>query len=291
MIKNNGGKHDRITLRDIIIVTRIVVVFALLWGVSFALGRLLFGDLLGNNFALRRILLCAFQIGIFFLWVKFIEKKSIITLGFDRRKVLKFVLGFIIGVSSITVITMILYFIGAIQLEMNQDNNGSIHTYLGMILILLGWFVQSGSEEISIRGWLVPNISEKYNSLVAIATTSIVFGVLHLFAPEVTVLSFVNLVLSGIFFAMYAIKQNCLWGVWGCHFGWNLSLGNIYGFSVSGFSPFGCTILSSKTIGHDILTGGSFGPEGGLLATVLLVIGIAIIRGSSHRQRIASPQG
>ncbi|EKQ50960.1 MULTISPECIES: CPBP family intramembrane glutamic endopeptidase [unclassified Clostridium] len=261
----------------------ILLVFAILWGGSFGLGRLISTYLLKDvtnqtlGLSLRSIITCGFQIFIFFLWVRFIERRKFSTVGFrGNSRLYKFIIGFFIGIISITIITFILFLAGAIQIEIVQNINMSISSYIGIIVIVAGWLVQSASEEIGIRGWLIPLLGAKYNPLISILVTSITFGVLHLFVPTATILSFANLILSGIFFALYAISEDSLLGVWGCHFGWNLALGNIYAFSVSGFSPRGSAIFKIKVIGDNLLTGGQFGPEGGLLATLIVIIGIII---------------
>lgn len=260
-------------------------VFAVLWAGSFILGKFISIYMLKGiadetlNLSLRRIILCGFQISIFFIWVRFVEKRKIQTLGFRNKKILyNFFIGFLIGIMAITIITIALFLVGALQIEIRNSINMSVNTYAEMVLIVLGWLVQSVSEEIGIRGWLIPLLGARYSVAIAIFITSVVFGILHLFTPTATVLSFINLILSGVFFALYAISEDGLWGVWGCHFGWNLALGNIYAFDVSGFSSIGCSIFKIKVIGTDILTGGSFGPEGGLLATLILVIGTIIFR-------------
>lgn len=261
----------------------ILLVFSILWAGSFILGRCISIYILKGvieeplKLSLRRIITCGFQISIFFLWVIFIEKRKILTLGFRHNKRLyKFLIGFFIGIITITIITIMLFLVGAIQIEIRNNINMSINTYVGIVLIVVSWLVQSASEEIGIRGWLIPLLGAKYSVAIAILVTSVVFGTLHLFTPTATMLSFVNLILSGVFFALYAISEECLWGVWGCHFGWNLALGNIYAFSVSSFLSSDYTIFKINVVGTNILTGGSFGPEGGILATLVLVIGIII---------------
>ncbi|WP_411682362.1 CPBP family intramembrane glutamic endopeptidase [Clostridium thailandense] len=261
----------------------ILLIFFVLWAGSFFTGRYISAYILKGvtdetlKLSLRRIITCGFQISIFFIWVRFIEKRKILTLGFRHNKrAYNFFIGFFIGITTITMITIALFLAGAIHIEIRKNINMSINTYLGIVVIVVSWLIQSVSEEIGIRGWLIPLLGAKYNVAIAILTTSVVFGILHLFTPAATVLSFVNLILSGVFFALYAISEDCLWGVWGCHFGWNLALGNVYAFSVSGFSSTDCTIFKINVVGANLLTGGSFGPEGGLLATLALIMGIII---------------
>ena len=91
-----------------------------------------------------------------------------------------------------------------------------------------------------------------------------------------TILSFVNIFLSGMFLALYAIVQEGLWGVCGFHFAWNLALTNIYGFEISGY-PSMKSLLKFKVDGPEFITGGGFGPEAGILVTIFLCAGIVIL--------------
>lgn len=51
---------------------------------------------------------------------------------------------------------------------------------------------------------------------------------------------------------------------------WNYFQGNVFGFAVSGTTPHG--IYNVSTIGgSNLWTGGSFGLEGGLMATLLIL--------------------
>lgn len=261
----------------------IVLIFAILWGCSFILGRWISEYILKNvidetlKISFRRIITCGFQICIFFIWVRSVEKRKIATIGFrNNNRLGKFLLGFCISIIAVTIMTIALYLIGAIEIEINKNINMSINTCALIAIILAGWLVQSVSEEIGIRGWLLPLIGAKYNPQISILVTSAAFGILHLFTPTATVLSFVNLILSGLFFALYTINEDSLWGVWGFHFAWNLALGNIYAFIVSGFSAGDFTIFKIKAVGNELFTGGSFGPEGGLLATIVLAIGVIV---------------
>ena len=61
------------------------------------------------------------------------------------------------------------------------------------------------------------------------------------------------------------------------HAAWNFAQGNIYGFNVSGVSSSTGTLMSFTSKGTDILTGGAFGPEASIFATVVLLIGIIVL--------------
>lgn len=74
---------------------------------------------------------------------------------------------------------------------------------------------------------------------------------------------------------VYTMREGSLWGISALHSVWNWVQGNFFGFEVSGTNASGGTLLNLLATGKDWLTGGAFGPEGGLAVTIVLVAGIA----------------
>jgi hypothetical protein len=58
--------------------------------------------------------------------------------------------------------------------------------------------------------------------------------------------------------------------------------GGLLGFSVDRTSREGL-IASIETHGPEYLTGGTFGPEGGLVVTIILLAGIGIVMARNRR--------
>jgi hypothetical protein len=63
----------------------------------------------------------------------------------------------------------------------------------------------------------------------------------------------------------------------GLHITWNFFQGAVYGFPVSGFGSFGATLLSTEQGGPTLWTGGTFGPEGGLLIPAVMLLGMSLV--------------
>lgn len=214
----------------------------------------------------------------FFLWVKVVEKRSIRTMGFIKGDIFsKYLRGFIIGILMMTSSVLIMTFLGMIKFEPGPPSYQGINALGGIFIVLTGWMVQGAGEEIMIRGWMLPVIGAKHNVPLAIFVSSGLFGALHLLNNNVTVLSVVNLVLFGMFAAFYVIWEGSLWGICALHSAWNWAQGNLFGFQVSGMNTAGGILINLKTKGPDIITGGLFGPEGGLIETLSLSIGIVIL--------------
>ena len=142
--------------------------------------------------------------------------------------------------------------------------------------MLLFFLVQGPAEEIMFRGYLLPVLSARGNTTLGIVVSSLLFGLLHVLNPNLGPLPMLNLTLAGVMFAMYALVEEGLWGMFGLHSAWNWVQGNVLGMAVSGME-FGPSLFKLSESGPDWLTGGAFGPEGSLVVTLALAATSAML--------------
>jgi membrane protease YdiL (CAAX protease family) len=129
------------------------------------------------------------------------------------------------------------------------------------------------AEEIVFRGVplvLVAGVLGRWRAAVLL---SVLFALAHLLNPGVTGLALLNIALPGVFLSACFYLPGGLWTATGAHLGWNLTLAALAA-PVSGL-PLAMPWIDYAPGGPDWVTGGSFGPEGGLLAT--LAFGIATV--------------
>ncbi len=167
------------------------------------------------------------------------------------------------------------------------DTSGSL------IFWLVGWFVffviQGPGEEVLCRGYLLPVLGARGGLWVGIAISSLIFAVLHLLNANVGPIPVLNLVLVGFFFCLYALKEEGLWGVFGWHTAWNWAQGSLLGLEVSGMADVAAHPLFDLTeTGPDWITGGPFGPEGGVAVTAVLLGGTIFLLWRFWRERVES---
>ena len=82
--------------------------------------------------------------------------------------------------------------------------------------------------------------------------------------------------------AAYIYSRN-LWFPIAIHFAWNFTQSAIFGANVSG-NAISKTLVISKIEGADWFTGGQFGPEGSIQATVFCLIATIILLVLSHKE-------
>jgi hypothetical protein len=133
------------------------------------------------------------------------------------------------------------------------------------------------AEELAIRGYLLTTLIDGVGVPFAIAITSVLFALLHLLNPDPTFISTGMVALAGVFLATVRLTTGSLWAASVAHLAWNLVQAVALHAPVSGL-PLPTPGYRLVDRGPAWLTGGPWGPEGGvaaaggmLVATFLLV--------------------
>ena len=198
-----------------------------------------------------------------------------------------FTFGLGLGAFLMAAIFLVEWTAGWIQIQEilpNQVGGRDLLATLGMpmvVFIVVGFY-----EELYNRGYLIKNISEglagqtrrpRMALMAAFAINAAVFGFLHLSNPNSSLWSAMNISLAGLFLGFAYILTGQLALPIGLHISWNYFQGPIFGFPVSGASFSTHSAIGITQLGPDLWTGGQFGPEGGLLGTLIMLVGTALI--------------
>lgn len=148
--------------------------------------------------------------------------------------------------------------------------------YLGAGLIAV--LIQSGAEELLIRGYFMGAIGSRYGTVWALVLNALLFAGLHLGNPGITVLAIVRLLCISMLYGLFVIRYKSLWMAIGMHTAWNYTQSLLLGLPNSG-------LVSERALLHlDSSRGGFFydevfGLEGSvtaLLVVVVLLIAVAV---------------
>ena len=216
-----------------------------------------------------------------------IEGRSTASLGLSKKGMVKnYGFGYLVGAVMITAtVGLSVLFGGAKFAGLNQGVS-----LFYVVLFFLGYLVQGMSEEVCFRGYFMVSCANRVHITIAVFISSLAFSAMHLANPGITLFAVFNLMLFGVFAAVYVLRTDDLWGACAIHSAWNFLQGNIFGISVSGSgvstSVFGTTFVE----GREYLSGGVFGIEGGLCTTIVLVAGIALVLFLPQEKRPELPQ-
>lgn len=220
-----------------------------------------------------------------FLCAKYIDKRPFKDFGLviDKKWRMDFYAGLSLGIILMALIFGIEYSAGWIVITDQSQIIGADFIYgiiYGVVLFLLVGF----QEEMLVRGYMFKNISEGFNInnkpllgiIIAVLITSLLFGFGHAANPNATLISSLSICLAGMFLAVGYILTGRLALPIGLHITWNFFQGYVFGFPVSGNS-IPTSIITIQQGGPEIITGGAFGPEAGLIGIVFYFIGGGLI--------------
>ena len=259
-----------------------LLIQTLLWLVLMFGLVILFGFISGRLFSNGLILsviasLFAVTISVF-LARKVLDRRSIVSLGLktDLRALWDLLVGIGIAAAMMAFIYALEWAFGWLSFEgfawQNQSMDAVLIGTLEMLLIfvLVGW-----EEELLSRGYHLQNLASGINLPWGVILSSLIFALMHLGNPNVSVMAVLGLIAAGFFLAFGYLRTRQLWLPIGLHIGWNFFEGTVFGFQVSGLDIY--RLIEQTVQGPQIFTGGEFGPEAGLVLIPGLALGVALI--------------
>jgi uncharacterized protein len=158
---------------------------------------------------------------------------------------------------------------------------GSASEYLGFLgWTLLFFAIAAAFEEVIFRGYPFQVLVEWIGAWPAIVITALLFAFLHGQNPNVSFLALANIFLAGVLLSIAYLRTRSLWFATGVHLGWNWTMASLFDFPVSGLN-FDTPLYTGEPVGSDWWTGGAFGPEAGIVGTVVLLVGMIALSKAS----------
>jgi membrane protease YdiL (CAAX protease family) len=162
------------------------------------------------------------------------------------------------------------------------DSASGLGSFVFMTLVLLFGAV---GEEMLFRGYGLQILIPVFGTAASVLPTSVLFAAVHAGNQNVSWLGLFNTFAWGVLLGAAMLRSGDLWLPIGMHFGWNWIL-PLLGVNLSGFNMRVTGVDIVWTIG-DVWSGGSYGPEGGLLCTMVLgLLVLFLLRAPIERQRL-----
>lgn len=250
-----------------------VVIFFVI-GLFEVLGSMLMAKLAGNealsgldsaeSFLLTYAVMSA---GVFlFTWLfrKFVDRRSFVSLGFEWKGSNDALIGFFTGPAILGLGSLILVAAGYLSFI-----DAGWHTY-PLFIELLIFLLAAFTEELVVRGYFLNNLMQSTNKWIALLLSSVLFALLHGANPGISTVALLNIFGAGFFLGInYIYTKNLWYGIF-LHFSWNFFEGPVLGYQVSGFNFE--SILKQTLSGPVLFTGTEFGFEGSVVCLVLLIL-------------------
>lgn len=224
-------------------------------------------------------------------WIaaRFLDRRRFATLGFRISAGWwgDLVFGLVLGAVLMSGIVAAMIYAGWATLNEVSITNMGVPIAVAVGVKLLSYIAVGINEEVAFRGYWLKNMAEGFSRfggktaiLIAIVISSVIFGLAHIpnelgGGAHTTQLALVNIMLAGLMLAIPYLLTGELAISIGIHITWNFFQGTVFGLAVSGLQDE-TSIITVEPNGPELWTGGDYGAEGGLLATIAVLVSIVI---------------
>lgn len=223
------------------------------------------------------------------IWVacRALDNRRFADLGFslDRAWWSDLVCGLVLGGILMAAVFFLAVAAGWVELHARPVQSGAISRFpLALFLLFVSYLAVGLGEEVFFRGYLLRNLAEGLNLrwigargalMLSMLGTSVIFAGLHSHHAHSTLLSWMNTFIGGLLLAVGFACGGRLGLPIGFHLTWNFFQEGVCGFAVSG-NEIRAALVTIDDHGPPLWTGGSYGPEGGLLGTAAFLVGIVL---------------
>ena len=246
------------------------VVFA--WTASFVVGIPILASGLFDNMTAGFVVLLLGGLLASAAMLHWVDRRPVGALGFalEPRAVTESLAGFGVGGGLLALSVLLLAVAGTARWVADA---GTVPEYAASLAGALAMFVVAVAiEEVLFRGYPFHVLVQGIGVWPAVLATSLLFALAHRGNDHANWLGLANIFLAGIMLAVAYLRTRSLWFATALHAGWNWVMSALLDFPVSG-GQFDTPLYDARETGADWWTGGAFGPEAGLAATLAIVAG------------------
>lgn len=196
-------------------------------------------------------------------WMASWRRVDVGQLGWVRPSVRSIVFGWVVGGGLVATVAAVMAGAG----WYSWSWSGAWSNLLGALSFaaVVGLY-----EEALFRSLWFGGLEPALGTWLTLAISAVLFGFLHSFNPDATIVSSVSVALSGgLLLGAAFVARRDLWFVASIHAAWNAFLGGVLGMPVSGNDPTDA-LLTAVEGGPDLWTGGAFGPEASLITIAVV---------------------
>jgi membrane protease YdiL (CAAX protease family) len=207
------------------------------------------------------------------------EKRSPVEVLPNARTIPDILIGAAIGVILLSITTAMLWALGLYQIKPNHLN----HAFDSFVF---DSYLSGMMEELLFRAVLLRILARAFGPRWGLALSAAVFGLAHLsHGSWIPILEIA--VNAGLSLGLLYMVTGRLWMAIGMHTAWDFAEESLFGVNTHNG-----LLLSTPVQGKSaLLTGGSYGPDGSLLAMMVGVLCCAAIIWASKKGRFSEQPG
>jgi hypothetical protein len=216
------------------------------------------------------------------LALRIYERRTLaaVGLGWNRESARHLALGLAGGLGTAIIVVGIPLLTGLAVLESTPGPTAGWPSLLFTWFLLLFGVV---GEELLFRGYGFQVMLPLVGEFATLLPMGVLFAAAHASNLNVSPIALFNTFAWGVVLGWAVLKSGDLWLASGIHAGWNWAL-PLFGVNLSGFK-MKLTGYSVRWQIGDLWSGGGYGPEGGLICLLVLVLLIQFLRLAPIRQQ------
>ena len=199
---------------------------------------------------------------------RLLNKRSWYEMGWRPRTGVSFAHGLALGAAMATLAILL-----AVVLDARVSFTGDWNAWAGIALpLIVGLVFAAIGEELAFRGYPLQRLADAIGVIPAMLVVALLFGLAHTGNDNATTFAIINISLAAIWLSLAFFSAGGMGLAWGAHLGWNAGLAVLFDAPVSGFE-FQVPVVEYTPGNHAWVDGGAFGPEGGVVTTIVLIAG------------------
>ncbi|NPA26751.1 MAG: CPBP family intramembrane metalloprotease [Chloroflexi bacterium] len=224
--------------------------------------------------------------------VRFLDQRPWVSIGLTgprSRASREFGLGLSLGVGQFALILLVALALGWARILACRACAWTWDQALRELVYALAlWTAVAWSEELILRGYVFQTLAEGIGTFWAWVAQALIFAILHAANPGWGPRPALGLFLAGLYLGQGYLATRRLWLPIGLHWGWNWAEAAL-GFPVSGLEQTPMRLFDLAVSGPEAWTGGTFGPEGGYLGVLAILVGMMVLHQWAARQARTNP--
>lgn len=222
-----------------------------------------------------------------FLGIRFWEKQSLATVGlaFTKEGLFEVMRGYALGLLMGAGVVFAVFIFGGY--EVNDTLATRARDLLPIIVLMLAFLLQSFTEEVIFRGWMLARVASRYGLWAGILSNSVLFTLMHIEIggewvggiPTLVLFTTMSFLFS-VFLSLLVVRQGSVMGAGAWHAAWNWVFISWFALPTTGIDLGLTPLIAPLRESEDAapwLTGSISGPEASIMTFVVLGVGTGIL--------------
>jgi hypothetical protein len=141
---------------------------------------------------------------------------------------------------------------------------------------LLTLAIATLAKDVGVHGYAFQRLVDATGPVRATIAMAVLSAIYAGLTPGSTGTAVVVSVAMSVLVSLCWLRTHAVWLMWGLHFAWAAATAAVFGLPLGGSGDYS-SVIETRAIGPEWLTGGGYGPAGAMLSIFVVLAGIAVL--------------